>query len=123
MGKGVAIEPTEGKLISPVDGTLTSVFPTGHAFGITSESGAEILIHIGVDTVQLDGKHFFAKVKQGDQVKAGELLSEFDIKAIKAEGYSLITPVVITNSDNYLDIVETDKKAVNFEDKLLTVMI
>jgi len=123
LGKGVAIEPTEGKVISPVDGVLTTFFPTGHALGITSDSGAEILIHVGMDTVQLEGKHFTPKAKQGDTVKAGDVLLEFDIKAIKAEGYSVITPVLITNSDNYLDVIETDKKNINYKEDLLTVMI
>jgi len=123
LGKGVAIEPTEGKIVSPVDGTLTTLFPTLHALGITSDSGAEILIHIGMDTVKLEGKHFTAKAKQGDHITKGQVLVEFDIKAIKIEGYSLTSPVVITNSDKYLDIIETDKKTINREEDLLTVMI
>ena len=123
LGKGIAIEPTEGKVISPVDGVLTTLFPTGHALGITSNNGAEILIHVGMDTVQLEGKHFTPKAKQGDTVKAGDVLLEFDIKAIEAEGYSVITPVLITNSDNYLDVIETDKKNINYKEDLLTVMI
>jgi len=123
LGKGIAIEPTEGKVISPVDGVLTTFFPTCHALGITSDNGAEILIHVGMDTVQLEGKHFTPKAKQGDIVKAGDVLLEFDIKAIKAEGYSVITPVIITNSDSYLDIIETDKKVINYKEDLLTIMI
>lgn len=123
LGKGIAVEPTEGKVISPVDGVLTTLFPTGHALGITSNNGAEILIHVGMDTVQLEGKHFTPKAKQGDTVKAGDVLLEFDIKAIKAEGYSLITPVIVTNSDNYLDVIETDKKTISYKEDLLTVMI
>ncbi|WKV08239.1 beta-glucoside-specific PTS transporter subunit IIABC [Thermoanaerobacterium sp. CMT5567-10] len=123
LGKGVAIEPTEGRIVAPVDGTVTTLFPTGHALGITSDKGTEILIHIGMDTVQLEGKYFHAKVKQGDNVKAGQVLVEFDIDAIKKEGYSLTTPIVITNSNNYLDVIETDKKTVNYKDDLLTVMI
>lgn len=123
LGKGIAIEPAEGKVVSPVDGILTTFFPTGHALGITSNSGAEILIHVGMDTVQLDGKYFNPKAKQGDTVKAGDVLLEFDVEAIKAEGYSLITPVIVTNSDQYLDIVETDKKTIDYKEKLLTVMI
>jgi PTS system beta-glucosides-specific IIC component len=123
LGKGIAIEPKEGKVVAPVDGVLTTLFPTGHALGITSENGAEILIHIGMDTVQLDGKYFYPKAKQGDTVKAGDILLEFDIKAIKEAGYSLITPVIITNSDKYLDVIETDQKTINYKDDLLTVMI
>lgn len=123
LGKGVAIEPSEGKVVAPVDGVLTTFFPTGHALGITSDNGAEILIHVGMDTVQLEGKHFTPKAKQGDTVKAGDVLLEFDIEAIKGEGYSVITPVIVTNSDNYLDIVETDKNAISYKENLLTVMI
>ncbi|WP_459480220.1 PTS beta-glucoside transporter subunit IIBCA [Clostridium saccharoperbutylacetonicum] len=123
LGKGIAIEPSEGRVVAPVDGVLTTFFPTGHALGITSDNGAEILIHIGMDTVQLEGKHFTPKAKQGDIVKAGDVLLEFDINAIKEEGYSVITPVIVTNSANYLDIIETDKNAVNYKENLLTVMI
>ena len=85
LGKGIAIAPVEGKVISPADGVLTTFFPIGHALGITSDSGAEILIHVGMDTVKLDGKHFTPKAKQGDSVRAGDVLLEFDIKAIKSE--------------------------------------
>lgn len=123
LGKGIAIEPIEGKVVAPVDGVLTTLFPTGHALGITSEKGAEILIHVGMDTVQLEGKYFSPKVKQGDRIKAGQVILEFDIKSIKNEGYSLTTPVVITNSDSYLDVIETDKNIINYKEDLLTVMI
>ncbi|OPJ64315.1 beta-glucoside-specific PTS transporter subunit IIABC [Clostridium chromiireducens] len=123
LGKGIAISPTEGKIVAPVDGVLTTFFPTGHALGITSTNGAEILIHVGMDTVQLEGKHFYPKAKQGESVKKGQVLLEFDVKAIEKEGYSLITPVVITNSDNYLDVIETDKKVVDYNEDLLRVMI
>jgi PTS system beta-glucosides-specific IIC component len=122
LGKGIAIEPSEGRVVAPVDGVLTTMFPTGHALGITSENGAEILIHIGMDTVELNGKHFVIKAKQGETVKKGQVLVEFDIQAIKAAGYAVTTPVIVTNSDNYADIVETDKKAITFNDELLTVL-
>lgn len=122
LGKGIAIEPSEGKVVSPVDGVLTTLFPTGHAVGITSDNGAEILIHIGMDTVELGGKHFTTRAKQGDRVKAGQVLVEFDIKAIKEAGYSLTTPVIVTNSDNYADVVETDKKSIALNEELLTVL-
>ncbi len=123
LGKGIAIYPTEGKVVAPIDGVLTTFFPTGHALGITSDNGAEILIHVGMDTVQLEGKYFTPKAKQGDTVKAGQVLLEFNIKAIEAAGYSLITPVLITNSDNYLDVIETDKKTIDYKEDLLTVLI
>ena len=123
LGKGVAIEPSEGKVVSPVDGVITTLFPTYHAIGITSDNGAEILIHVGMDTVQLEGKGFTPKIAQGDKVKAGQTLLEFDIAAIKKAGLPVTTPVIVTNSDKYLDIIETDKKIINYKDELLRVMI
>ena len=123
LGKGVAINPIEGKVYAPADGEITTLFPSLHAIGITTNKGAEILIHVGMDTVQLEGKHFNAKIKQGDKVKKGQLLLEFDKAAIEKEGYSTITPVLITNSDSYLDVIETDKRKVDRNSELLTVII
>lgn len=97
LGPGAAIEPSEGKLYAPADGELTVAFPTGHAVGIRTTEGVELLIHVGFDTVELDGKHFDIKVKKGDTVKRGDLLVEFDLEAIKAAGYDVTTPVVATN--------------------------
>ena len=122
LGKGIAIKPIEGKVIAPADGTVTTFFPTGHALGITTDKGAEILIHVGMDTVQLEGKHFTPKVAQGAKIKKGDVLLEFDKKAIEAAGYSTITPVIVTNTADYLDVVETDKKQVNYNENLLTVI-
>ncbi|QPJ86322.1 PTS transporter subunit EIIC [Sarcina sp. JB2] len=122
LGKGIAIEPKEGKIIAPADGTLTTLFPTLHALGITTDSGAELLIHVGMDTVKLQGKHFKARVKQGDKIKKGDVLLEFDINAIKREGYSLETPVIITNFDKYLDVIETNKDIIEYGENLITVM-
>lgn len=122
LGKGIAIKPTEGKVLSPVNGVITSFFPTGHALGITSDEGIEILIHIGIDTVNLNGKYFTRKVKQGDRVKIGDTLLEFDIENIKNSGYSVISPVIITNYYNYSDIVETDKKETDYGENLITVL-
>ncbi|MGV3025764.1 beta-glucoside-specific PTS transporter subunit IIABC [Clostridium thermobutyricum] len=122
LGKGVAVLPYEGKVVSPVDGVLTTLFPTGHAIGITSDSGAEILIHIGMDTVQLEGKHFNAKVKQGEKIKKGQLLLEFDVEAIKNEGFEVITPVIVTNSQNYLEVIESKSEDIAFEEALLNVV-
>ncbi|MFK4460811.1 glucose-specific phosphotransferase system IIA component [Bacillus safensis] len=112
LGKGAAIIPSEGKLFAPVSGVVTTVFPTGHAYGLTSESGAEVLIHIGLDTVQLGGKHFTPKVVQGQTITEGELLAEFDIEAIQAAGLSVTTPVIITNSGEFSDIIETEEKQI-----------
>lgn len=118
LGKGVAIEPSEGKLFAPVSGIVSVLFPTNHAIGITTDQGAEILIHVGMDTVQLEGKHFTAHIKQGARVEKGQLLIEFDIAKIKEAGYPLTTPVVVTNPDQY-QIDTTGKKQINAGDQLL----
>ncbi|MBU9705552.1 beta-glucoside-specific PTS transporter subunit IIABC [Paenibacillus sp. AK121] len=123
LGKGIAIEPSEGKVVSPVDGVLTSLFSSGHAIGITSDQGVEILIHVGKDTVKLKGKHFYPKVKQGEAVKKGQLLMEFDMEAIKKAGYVLTTPVIVANTTSYLDVIETEKKTIGYKEDLLTVMV
>ncbi|EHS57177.1 beta-glucoside-specific PTS transporter subunit IIABC [Paenibacillus sp. Aloe-11] len=123
LGKGVAIEPSEGKVVAPVDGVLTSLFSSGHAIGITSDHGVEVLIHVGKDTVKLKGQHFYPKVKQGDAVKKGQLLMEFDMEAIKEAGYVLTTPVIVANTANYLDVIETEKKSIEYQEDLLTVVV
>lgn len=123
MGKGIAIEPIKGEALSPVDGTITALFPTGHAIGITSNKGVEVLIHIGMNTTQLEGKYFETLVKSGDKVKQGDLLVKFDIKKIKEEGYKVTTPIIITNTENYLDVVAaSDKKTVKDGENLLVVL-
>lgn len=104
LGKGIAIEPAKGEFYSPVNGKVASIFPTRHAIGLESENGAEILIHIGMDTVQLDGKYFTAHVQDGQKVKKGDLLITCDLEKIAAEGYPTITPVIITNTDAYEEI-------------------
>ncbi|MBY7142262.1 beta-glucoside-specific PTS transporter subunit IIABC [Virgibacillus sp. NKC19-3] len=119
LGKGVAIQPTEGKLISPVSGTVSALFGTHHAIGIETERGAELLIHIGMDTVQLDGEFFKAHVSQGDKVEKGQLLIEFDIEAIEKAGYEVITPVVITNHDKYKVIEIEAQGKVQIDDPLI----
>ncbi|MDE7245511.1 MAG: glucose PTS transporter subunit IIA, partial [Oscillospiraceae bacterium] len=103
LGQGVAILPSEGKLYSPVDGTVTQVFDTKHAICLTTATGAEMLIHIGLETVSLNGKYFTPKVKDGDTVKAGDLLIEFDLAAIKKE-FKTFTPILITNADEYASL-------------------
>lgn len=123
MGKGAAIVPTEGRVVSPVDGVLTSLFSSGHALGITSDRGADILIHVGKDTVKLKGRHFTPKVKQGERVRKGQVLMEFDIRAIEKEGYDLATPVIVANTGSFLDVIETERQTVNYGDDLLTVVI
>ena len=121
LGKGVAIEPTVGRAVSPVDGTVSTIFDTKHAVGVTSDDGAEVLIHIGLDTVKLNGKHFNAHVKAGDKVKTGDLLVEFDIEKIKEAGYPTITPIIVTNTDSYEDVEAMVKGLVKEKDKLVSV--
>ena len=101
VGEGVAIEPTEGTVKAPFDGTVIAMFPTKHAIGLRSRNGSEILIHIGLDTVQLDGQYFEAVVAKGDEVKQGDTLINFDIEAIKAKGFSMQSPVIITNYNEH----------------------
>lgn len=101
LGKGIAIKPSAGKVVAPCDASVDMMFETGHAVSLMADCGAEILIHVGLDTVNLKGKHFTVHAKNGDKVKKGDLLMEFDPEAIAAEGYDIITPVVICNSGDY----------------------
>ena len=119
LGKGIAVKPSEGKVFAPCDATVSAVM--GHAVGLTCDNGAELLIHVGVDTVNLNGKHYTGHVEEGQRVKAGDLLLEFDIAAIEKEGYKTITPVIVTNSDDYAG-VERMTGAVNAcKDALMTL--
>jgi PTS system beta-glucosides-specific IIC component len=122
LGKGVAIEPTVGKLCAPADGTVTTLFPTGHAVGITTTDGAEVLMHIGMDTVEMDGEGFEIAVKQGDTIKQGDLLVTFDIEKIKQAGYSTVTPIVVTNTNDYLDVLDMNQEEVLQGEDFLTVV-
>lgn len=122
LGKGFGVEPSEGKAYAPVDGEVTTVFDTKHALGLMSKNGVELLIHIGMDTVKLNGRGFDVKVKAGDQVKAGDLLAEFDMDLIKREGYPVTTAVVITNTDDCEAIGEVKTGAVTKDTDVLTVL-
>lgn len=122
LGKGIAILPKEGKVYAPAAGTVSALFPTLHAIGIETEQGAELLIHIGLDTVQLNGEGFEAMVKQGDRVEQGQLLIQFDKEFIEGKGYCMETPVLVTNSDDFLEIVETKETQVNAGEVLLTLL-
>ena len=106
LGKGVAIQPSVGKVVAPCDATVDMMFETGHAVSLVADFGAEILIHVGLDTVNLKGEHYTVVAKSGDKVKKGDLLMEFDMDAIKAAGYDIITPVIICNTADY-DTFET----------------
>lgn len=106
LGKGVAVRPTSGAVYAPFDATVVAAFPTGHAIGLRGVDGVELLIHVGLDTVKLGGEHFSLKVSSGQDVKAGDLLLEFDGDAIERAGYDLITPVIVTNGDLYPDVAD-----------------
>lgn len=126
LGAGTAVEPTEGKLYAPADGKITVAFPTGHAYGLRTEDGLDLLMHIGMDTVELDGKHFGPKVAKGDTVKRGDIIAEFDIPAIKAAGYPLATPMVITNAKKAaasVEDIQASGASVTSVDSLLKVAL
>ncbi|WP_415967287.1 beta-glucoside-specific PTS transporter subunit IIABC [Faecalitalea cylindroides] len=109
MGKGIAIIPDQGKVFAPFDGTVSLVFPTKHAIGLTSQNGTEVLIHIGLDTVELDGKYFDVHVQAGDTIQKGQLLVDFDLEKI-SEKYPVTTPIIITNTDRFAEIKNSDHK-------------
>lgn len=119
LGKGIAILPDEGKVYSPVDGKVSVVFPTKHAIGLNSKDGAELLIHIGMDTVQLEGKGFTSHVEQDQEVKKGQLLMEFDVDEITNKGYDVTTPIIVTNSKNYNDVKVLTDGRVDHGDKII----
>lgn len=119
LGNGIAIEPADGKVVAPCDCTVDLVFETGHAISLVADFGAEILIHVGLDTVNLNGKHFTIHAHNGDKVMKGQLLIEFDVEAIKAEGYDVITPVVICNTDQYSTFITHEGQSVIAGDAII----
>lgn len=123
MGKGLAIVPEIGEVVAPVDGVVTSLFPTGHAIGLTTNAGTEILIHIGINTVALKGKHFNPVVQEGDIVRQGDLLIQFEIDKIKEAGYETVTPVIVTLTQQEVDVFETTQEHVQTNDVLLTLVV
>ncbi|MFB5674073.1 beta-glucoside-specific PTS transporter subunit IIABC [Paenibacillus terreus] len=122
MGKGVAIEPASGRIVAPFDGTVTVAFKKKHALAVVSDKGAEILVHVGIDTVKLDGQHFTSHIQEGDRVKAGQLLLEFDAEKIKAAGYHTVTPIIVTNSHDYADVLPLQQGQVREGDELLQII-
>lgn len=121
MGQGVAIEPSVGEVVAPADGTIRLLFPTNHAIGLATDDGAELLIHVGMDTVELDGKGFTAHVVQGSKVKKGQLLLSFDMEAIQEAGYSVVTPIIVTNSADYETVETVASGQVDLGEKLLEI--
>lgn len=122
MGKGVAIQPEDGIVTAPFDGKIATLFPTKHAIGLVSEDGVEVLIHIGLDTVQLDGKHYETHVETEASVKKGDKLITFDIEGIHKDGYKTTTPVIVTNSADYLDVLPTESRHVVLDDAIVTIL-
>lgn len=118
IGKGAAVIPEQGKLYAPVSGTVIALFPSGHALGIQTEQGMEVLVHIGIDTVEMNGTGFESYISINDKVKKGQLLISFDIEKIKKAGYDPTVMVVVSNSENMGNIQKTDKTQVTQEDSL-----
>ena len=121
LGEGFAVVPEEGKLYAPVDGIIAAVFRTKHALAMESKEGAEVLIHLGLDTVKRNGKGFYMKVEAGQKVKKGELICEFDLEDIKADGYVMTTPVVISNNAEYASIALNHIGECNVGEEILTI--
>ncbi|MDI9236152.1 beta-glucoside-specific PTS transporter subunit IIABC [Streptococcus suis] len=123
LGEGVAIIPKDGKVYAPFDGAITSLFPTKHAIGLTSDEGVELLIHFGLETVELKGRGFVSHVSDGEKVEKGQLMLEVDVEMLVAEGYDIVTPVVVINTQEYLDVLLlSTKEEVNYADDLLAVL-
>ncbi|MFI3605491.1 beta-glucoside-specific PTS transporter subunit IIABC [Vagococcus fluvialis] len=123
VGRGAVVEPTEGVVYAPFNGTVMTVFPTKHAIGLISDNGMELLIHIGVDTVQLEGEYFEIFITEGQKIKTGDKLASFDVKGIEEAGYSSQVLVINTNTLDYADIILTDEKEVNKDNLLFTAVL
>ena len=122
LGKGLAIKPAVGKVYAPADGTIGMVFDTKHAISMTTEGGAELLIHVGLDTVTLNGAPFTVHVAADDKVKKGDLMAEFDMDMIKAAGLETITPVIVCNSDEFKEVVRFTGKTVKPGDEIMRLV-
>ncbi|MGO3609324.1 MAG: PTS sugar transporter subunit IIA, partial [Enterococcus sp.] len=123
LGKGLGIEPEEDTIHAPVNGEVVSLFPTNHAIGIKTDYGVEILIHIGINTVELDGKYFETFVKQGDKVSVGDAILKADMAGIRGEGYDPVVITVITNTADYLDVLPSHDTSLSSEEDCLTVVV
>ena len=121
LGQGAAIMPDDNRFLAPADGTVTTIFPTGHAAVITTDDGAEVLLHIGVDTVKLNGEHFTIHAEEGRKVSRGALILEADLEQIKAAGHDIITPIVICNTDDFAEVAMAEAKDGEAGDTVLTL--
>ena len=119
LGKGIAVQPTEGRVVAPFDATVDLLFDTAHAVNLIGKNGVELLIHVGIDTVALKGKHFIAHVKSGDMVKKGDLLISFDDNAIQTAGFSTVTPIVVCNTPNFKRVFSVTDKEVTKGDTII----
>lgn len=122
LGQGLAIVPEKGEVYAPCDGEITTFFPTGHAIGLQADNGAELLIHVGMDTVKLEGKGFEPMAKQGDKVKKGQLLLKFDMDFIKKEGYTVVTPIIVSNTDDFTDVIPEGNGKVDLNTTVITLL-
>ena len=123
IGDGVAIIPSEGKVYAPFDGKITNIFPTKHAIGLKSDEGVELLIHIGLDTVELKGQGFISHVEEGDRVFKNQLIFEMDLNLIKTKGYETVTPVIVTNTNDFLDVlVLPNNQTIEHSKELLAIL-
>lgn len=121
LGPGAAVQPSEGRIVAPANGTVDMMFDTGHAVSMTTSEGAELLIHVGIDTVNLKGEHYTAKCKSGDTVRKGDTLIEFDLDAIKAAGYEVVTPITVCNPDVFASVKTEGAGGIQAGDTLLTL--
>ncbi len=122
LGQGVAIKPNEGRVVAPVDAEVTTIFPTGHAVALRTDDGIDVLIHVGINTVSMEGKGFIKHVENNQRVAAGDLLIEFDIDAIKQAGLSTVSPIVIPNANEFAHVTATDAAKVAYGEELLAVV-
>ena len=123
LGEGAAVEPTEGRLYAPCDGRVETVFDTRHAINLVSAEGAEILLHIGIDTVKLGGKFFEAHVTEGQEIRKGDLLITFDIEEIKKAGYKTITPIIVCNSEDYSSVEAVKTGEIRAGDSIIKITV
>lgn len=123
LGKGSAVIPSEGKIYAPIDGEVTTLFPTLHAVGITTKDGMDVLVHIGIDTVNLKGEGFKAHIKEGDKVKRGDLMIEVDLEKLKADGYDVSTPVIICNTTDYKEVDSVNLGSVKVGDSIIKIKL
>lgn len=122
LGKGAAVVPTDNRITAPADGTVDMIFPTGHAFTMTTTVGTEILVHIGIDTVKLEGKFFTKHVSDGDSVKKGDLIIEVDLEEIKKAGYDTTIPVIVCNTGDYKEVRLMEERTVSRSDDILEIV-